>query len=107
MVFQPYQGDSVLGRTQGLLQVGERLLETTLIKDTFSRLVLPEAGTDSCPLTWEGVGNPHTEDPAGPCPEQVYIITLALGLLLMLQAQHPLPATTARGGHFNGVFSTG
>lgn len=90
LVFQPYQGDSVLGRRQGVLQVGERLLETTLIKDTFTSLVLPEAGTDSCPLTWEGVGNPQTtEDPTGPCSEQVYITTLALGLLFMLQGQHP------------------
>lgn len=90
MVFQPYQGESVLGRRQGSLQVGERLRETTLIIDTFTSLVLPEAGTDSCPFTWEGVRNPHTaEDPTGPCSEQVYITTLAFGLLSTFQAQHP------------------
>lgn len=29
------------------------------------------------------------KDPAGPCSEQVYVTTLALGLLSMFQAQHP------------------
>lgn len=48
VVFQPYQGDSVPARRKGLLQVGERLLETTLINDTFTSLVLPEAGTPAC-----------------------------------------------------------
>lgn len=90
VVFQPYQGNSVQGRRQGSLQVGERLLGTTLINDTFTRLVLPEARTGSCPFTWEGVGNPHTaEDPTGPCSEQVYITTLPLGLLSTFQGQHP------------------
>lgn len=90
VVFQPYQGDTLLGRRQGSLQVGERLLETTPINDTFTSLVLPEAGTDFGPFPWEGVGNPHTaEDPAGPCSKQVYITTLALGLLSTFQAQHP------------------
>lgn len=92
VVFQPYQGDSVPGRRQGSLQVGERLLETTLINDTFTSLVLPGAGTDSCPFTREGVGNPHTaEDPAGPCSKQVYVTTLALGLLAVFQHPYQLP----------------
>lgn len=44
VVFQPHQGDTVLGRRQGSLQVGERLLETTLINDTITSLVYQRQG---------------------------------------------------------------
>lgn len=45
VVFQPHQGDSVLGRRQGSLQVGERLLETTLTIDTFTSFAYRQGQT--------------------------------------------------------------
>lgn len=64
----------MLGGGQGLLRVGEGLLETMLIKHIFATATYRRQGRSPARSAGEGVRNPNTaEDPAGPCSEQVYV----------------------------------
>lgn len=93
------------GGGQGSLGVGEGLLETMLIKHIFASTVYQRQGQAPARSAGEGIRNPNTaEDPAGPCSEQVYVTTLALGLSSTVEAQcpyHQLPPLgrgTSNGG---------
>ena len=80
----------MLGGGQGSLGVGDGLLGTMLIKHIFTSTVYQRQGQAPARSAAEGIRNPNTaEDPTGPCSEQVYVTTLALGLSSAVRAQHP------------------
>lgn len=108
MVFQHHQVDPVLGRNQGSLQVGERLLETTLINDTFTSLVYQRQG--QMPARLPGKVLETLSDSGG---SRRTLLRASLcdhnGPWALVHVPSPtsLPATTAWDGHFNRVYSIG